>query len=247
MTACIDPSAGSRLLSRSDPSTRLSDYKRALNFWLSHPDSRISAIVFVDNSGYPLSGLSDWLGSFSDAKRPVEFLSFSGNAYPAGTDYGYAELGIIDYALACSELLQASTHFLKATGRLTFHSISRLLDHLPGELYFAVDCRRNALFVPSPQAFVTSQLMLFETAFYCTHLLGIRSLMPECGTGVEDLFYKKLLPFHRLPGCLLRWPVNVEIRGVAAHFAGKRYDSPRQRFISLLRAILRRMAPWWWF
>jgi hypothetical protein len=70
--------------------------------------------------------------------------------------------------------------------------------------------------------------------------------MPAIAHGIEELFYKKLMPFHGQDGCILRWPVNVGISGVAAHWAGKRYDTRRQQLANLVRGACRVLAPNWW-
>ena len=58
MTACIAPKPGVReMLCRADPSVRLKDYQRGLEFWLKLDEPRIGGVVFADNSGYPLDVL----------------------------------------------------------------------------------------------------------------------------------------------------------------------------------------------
>lgn len=245
MTSCVDPAAGWVKLHRSDPETRLRDYCEGLRFWLELEDPRIDGIVFVENSGYPLDDLRTLASATNPWQRQVEFLSLNDNRYPRDAHYGYAELGMIDEALVASTVLRASTHFIKASGRLTFPDIGRLLKRLPIDCIFAVDCRNNTFLTSLPQLFVSTQLMVFATGFYRENLQGSKSELKKPVTHIEELFYRKLMGFKDKPGAVLRWPVNVAPRGVAAHW-DKNYSSPKHRVINAARGLSRVVFPNWW-
>ncbi len=245
MTACIDPSGGQIKVHRDDPALRLLDYIDGLRFWLSIEDPRIRKIVFVENSGHSLDALRETASNFNPLGKQVEFISLSCNNYPDGTHYGYAELNMIDEVFARSEILKDCSYFIKATGRLMFPEITRLLDRVPQNYLFAVDSRNNSLFTRLPQVFVTTQLMLFSTSFYRLHLVGVKTGLSKSMALIENLLYQKLVTFKGKEGAILRWPVNVDPIGYAAHWH-KKYDSPKQRTISFARSVCRVIFPSWW-
>jgi hypothetical protein len=248
MTSCIDPSAGrdrEHRVHRNDPALRLEDYKRSLRYWLAHRDARLSRILFVDNSGYPLDALKEIAEAENPRAKRVEFISYDGNYYPPDVHYGYAELGILDKAYLESELLRGCSHLIKTTGRLYFPNLPALLDRLPAGCLFAVDCRDNRRFVQVPQVYATTQLMVVSKEFYGAHLLGAKAELGGEVTHMEGLIYRKILPFKGRPGAVLRWPVNVDPVGFAAHWQ-KDYRSARQRALSLARAVCRVVLPNWW-
>src|SRR5689334_2736226 len=129
LTACIDPGkSGAVQVHRSDPSIRTEDYKQALASYLAMPCPHIKGIVLAENSGSDLGPLIQFAEGNNTFSRKLEFLSFDGNVIPEGVHYGYAEMGIIDRALDSCEVLRASPHFVKATGRLFFPKLPKLLE-----------------------------------------------------------------------------------------------------------------------
>lgn len=245
MTACIDPTAGWVPLHRKNPATRLRDYCEGMRFWLELNDPRITGLVFIDNSAHPLNTLRELAASTNPWSRQVEFLSIDDNHYPPDVHYGYAELGMIDAALTSSRLLCATSHFIKATGRLTFPDVGRLLDRIPTSCVFAVDSRNTTLLTRHPQMFIATQLMVFAPDFYKEHLLGCKVELKKPLTHVEELVFRKLMPFKSRRGAILRWPVNVAPKGIAAHW-DKNYSSPRQTLVNAVRAACRILLPNWW-
>jgi hypothetical protein len=232
-------------LVRADPEVRLADYRQALEFWLAYPDPRVRDVVLIDNSGYSLAALEQTAAHCNPLGKEVEFLRAKENRVPAGVHYGYAELGMVDEAVERSRLICGAKYFAKATGRLRFPGFSRLLDALPDEVLFAVDARRNGLFVRSPQRFITTQLMLFSTRFYRERLWGARGRMGPGATHAETLLWRELMALGGQAGAWLRWPCNCDPVGFAAHRA-KDYGAAGQRSIYLLRALCRRLLPEWW-
>lgn len=245
MTACVDPRNAPVRLHRSDPLTRLEDYRGALKFWLHYPDPRVGKILFIENSGFPLQPLRETAAAENRLSKAVEFVSLDCNYVPENVHYGYAELSMLDAGLPSSGLLKDSTHFIKATGRLRFPGLTRLLDRLPRDYDFAVDCRRNTRFVRTAQEFVTTQLMIFSVPFYERHLRDVKSGMGEEASHIENLLYRELMKFSNRPGAILRWPVNVDPHGHAAHWE-KDYRSGRQRLVNAGRAVCRVVCPRWW-
>lgn len=244
LTGSITPSKKASVVIK-DPRNRLQQYCEGIQFWnnLDLPSKRL---LFIDNSGYGKEkiwdALSDYTIPYPDS---IDIISEYMNEIPEGLTYGFAELAIIDFALTNLSAIRESNYFIKATGRLTFPHIKRLLQRLPNHFLFAVDTRENTFFVRSPQRFVTTQLMIFNTRFYINSLMNIKQEMNQEINIIEKLFYEKLLPFKKCQSAILRWPVSVDPSGQAAHFE-KNYDSKRKICINIIRNLLRTYFPNWW-
>ena len=245
MTACIDPGNKHPELARRDPSLRRKDYQDALHFWITHPDPRLQQIVFIENTGYPLEELEADARIANKLGKELEFVSLKCNDSPPGISYGYPELTMIDLAMTRSTLIRHSRYFIKVTGRLRFPHLSRLLDRLPKDYLFAVDSRNYRLPGRSALSFTTTQLMIFSVNFYFEHLLGLRESMTVEVPYIEQLFYRKLISYRGQTGAILRWPVNVDPRGLAGH-SKKDYGDPKQLLINSVRAACRVLLPNWW-
>ncbi|MDB6008696.1 MAG: hypothetical protein JWL65_946 [Gammaproteobacteria bacterium] len=122
LTATIDP-GDTMMVVRREPLLRLEDYRLALESWLS--SEAAPKIVVCENSGYDLTPLKRLVTP--RAGREVEFISFSGNQHGATRGKGYAEIGIIEHAMAKSELLSNSDVVVKCTGRLIVRNALRVL------------------------------------------------------------------------------------------------------------------------
>src|SRR5579875_540446 len=143
LTATIKPAAAAAAeVYRKDPNLRLNDYLNPLRFWIAYPDPRLDKILFLENSGADLSAVRRLVDE-CDSNKQVEILSVPGNNIPPGINYGYGEMEMLDCGLAQSELRRATTHMLKITGRLTFPTVTTLLDRLPATFDVAVDCRNR--------------------------------------------------------------------------------------------------------
>jgi hypothetical protein len=245
MTACIDPSTGPAKMVRADPAVRLEDYRRSLRYWIDQPDPRLCRILFLENSGHPLDKLKAEATTLPRGKQ-VEFISMNCNDFPPDMTYGYSELRMMDRGIGQSELARSAGYLIKTTGRLTFPNLPRLLDRLPRGYEFAVDSRNTRAFTEIPQVFVASQLMIFSKPFYERHIRTLWQEMPRRGMPLaEKILWDELIPFRNQPGAILRWPINVDPVGQAAH-KQKNYGSPRQRLMSHARGVARIVAPWWW-
>jgi hypothetical protein len=247
MTATIAPAPAQ--VKRSSSQLRLEDYKRALRFWLSYPHPAAARILFVENSGADLSELRAIAQTENPLNREVEFLSLPVHEIPAGANYGYAEMQALDEGLALSKLRRATTHMIKTTGRLTFPALGRALDRVtnssavPHELM--IDCRRLGLFRRGYDARV--QLFACSHSFYDRVLRQSNREMNSTDVRLlEHLIYRKVIPFQGQPGYYLRFPCNIDPVG---HFGFKdrRYDSPRTALARSTRAVLRVIAPGYWF
>lgn len=248
MTATIAPPANAQV-KRSSPQIRLEDYKRALRFWLRYPHPSAERILFLENSGADLSQLREISEADNPFHREVEFLSLPPHEIPAGTNYGYSEMQSLDEGLAISKLRRATTHMIKTTGRLTFPALGKALDRIASTnfapLELMIDCRRLGLFRRGYDARV--QLFVCSHSFYDRVLRGSNREMNSTDVRLlEHLIYRKVIPFKDQRGCYLRFPCNIDPVG---HFGFKdrRYDSPRTALARSTRALLRFIAPNFWF
>ena len=244
LTACIDPSTGPARISLTDSLTRLEQYRKSLEYWLLSKDSRLAKILFLENSGYPLDKLRELVDKGNPLKKQVEFIQLSNNNYPAHLDYGYPELGMLDEAANTSKLMADSKYFIKATGRLLFPKLSKLLNRLPADYLFAVDCHLPVYLISwSPG--VNSNLMIFSVEFYKTEMLDVKSKMNDVFRNMETLLYYKLMDYYKTPGAVLRWPISVDPVGYDAQW-GKSYSSPRRKVIGAARSVGRALLPGIW-
>jgi hypothetical protein len=246
MTATVDPGEYSGQIDRTGSNLRTRDYLEAIKFWATHPDPRIESVVFCENSGADLRAFEGVAGKFPSTRR-FEVLGFRGNTRPHDVHYGYAELGIIDYACEKSMLLQNCRHFAKATGRYLFPGISLLIESLDEDLLAAVDCRRAYRRESGVRLRARTQLMIFEREFYKRVLAGTREQMLGNCSHIEEFLAQKLLPLyrHRTRGVYLRWKVECPALGYDAG-RNKNYGAPRERIKNAIRATCRRIMPDLW-
>jgi hypothetical protein len=255
LTATVTPFAGAQV-QRSDPATRREDYKTAFRFWLSHPDPRINRILFLENSEDDLRFLKEIVAQENSLGKEVEFISTSSAAIPPGLHYGWGELKMLDEGLSRSRLVKETSHLIKATGRLTFPDISRLLDRTPAGCDVMVECRiatlayrRGRNLIPAllqrQMAYTSTQLLIFSHRFYQEHIFGLVDLMkPNSEPGmIEVLIYNEVIPFEHTNGVYLRFPVNCDPSGVGATL-GDVYNSRSKKAIGLVRAAFRKTGLW---
>ncbi|MGH7935495.1 MAG: hypothetical protein ACREF8_00615 [Chthoniobacterales bacterium] len=252
MTATITPMANAQVR-RSSPQVRLEDYKRALRFWLSYPHPAAERILFLENSGADLSELRAIAETENPLGREVEFLSLPPQEIPAEKNYGYAEMQMLDDGMALSKLRPATSHMIKVTGRLTFPALGKALDRVgstpldirSAPLELMIDCHKLGLFRSGHDARV--QLFACSHAFYDRVLRGSNREMNSSDVRLlEHLFDRRVIPFKGQPGYFLRFPCNVDPVGHFG-FKNRRYDSPRTAISRRARALLRTIAPGYWF
>jgi hypothetical protein len=244
LTATITPSQGAQV-ARRDPSLRRADYFEAFTYWLNHSDNRLNRILFIENSA---ADIDEFHSAASHSSKDVEIISIPPNPPPPGMHYGYSELQMIDMALSQSRLRKQTSHMIKATGRLIFPDLPKLLDHLPESFRLVVDARARLPFRKSERGFISVQLFLSQHEFYDEYLRhSYTALTPAFlyPSFVEHLFFELLTPLKGQNGILLRFPVNCEPVGFAGHLT-KRYDSPQRLVAARARALLRVIAPDFW-
>lgn len=232
-------------MKRCDPRLRLEDYKQALRFWLRYSHEAAARILFLENSGADLAELHEIAAHENTLLKEVEILSIPGNEIPAGSNYGYTEMELLDRGLAASRLRGETTHMIKTTGRLTFPAIGRALDLTAKPIEVLMDFRK--LGFPRRGFDANTQIFVVSHAFYDRVLRGSRVEMNSTDIRlIEHLISRKVAPFRGRHGIYLRFPCNVEPVGVSG-FTSRSYNSPRSAITQAIRAVLRRVAPDFWF
>lgn len=251
MTATIVPAPNAQVR-RASPQVRLEDYKRALRYWLHYPHTAAERILFLENSGADLGELRAIAERENPLRRAVEFLSLPVHEIPPGLNYGYAEMQMLDAGLALSQLRRQTTHLIKTTGRLTFPALGKALDRIERRvrtssagLELMIDCRK--LGFPRRGADAQVQLFVCSHEFYDRVLRDASGEMNRDGARLlEQWIFRKVIPFKDRPGCFLRFPCNIDPVG---YFGCKdrRYDSLRTAASRRMRALLRVVAPGYWW
>ncbi|MDP1699412.1 MAG: hypothetical protein Q8L53_00425 [Aestuariivirga sp.] len=148
MTSTIAPADDVFMLVRKDPELRLADYKASFEFQINLLKSdTIDAIVYADNSGFPLDHLKNICEKAGVSDR-VEFISYKSDALPSLGRY-FLEINLIGRAIAVSKLLSADVplRIWKLTGRYIVTNIGKIIREAPDcDLY--INCRNH----PEPWA-----------------------------------------------------------------------------------------------
>jgi hypothetical protein len=248
MTATIVPAANAGV-KRSDPRLRLEDYKQALRYWLNYAHPAADRILVLENSGADLLPLEAIARDENPRNKPVEILSVPGNEIPEYSNYGYTEMQLLDDGLAQSRLRRETTHMIKVTGRLTFPALGKALDMIANRssapLELMVECRK--LGFPRRGFDASVQLFACSHNFYDRVLRNAKAEMNATDVRLlEHLIFRKVIPFQGQPGIYLRFPCNIEPVGFSG-FKSRSYNSPKAAISSSIRAMLRVLAPNYWF
>jgi hypothetical protein len=251
MTATIAPMTSSSMsLVRADPSERRADYESGLRFWLSLDADWLAGVVFAENSASSLDSLKSIADSENPRRVPVEFLSYKYPPPPSGLHYGYSEFNLVREAVSDSVLINRESHFIKATGRLQFPDIDRLVRTMPPNLRVAIDCKLSRGLSKKHRHYVAQvPLVLFERRFYVQHVSDMPDRMVPAppwtrAQFAETMLFDQLTPCSNDPGVILRWTVNCEPEGVGAN--GTRYRSFKRRYQARIRALGRVLCPGLW-
>jgi hypothetical protein len=244
LTSTIKPLSPYDKGKRSDPLIRLDDYKKSLQKYLNIESKYIDGIVYCDNSGYDLGVLKE-VAECSKTTLPIEFLSYIEPPPPKGVHYGYCELMLIRHALAHSELLRSSSHFLKITGRLYFGRIDHLLESVPTPCMALVDHRGIHRQESGLPLRARTQLMLFNRDFYINRIDSLLDLMPER----RDSHIEEFIAYCLFKaGCELdsrdiyyRFLVDCDPSGIAGN--GFNYDGFSSRLKRFMGKHLRQLLP----
>jgi hypothetical protein len=245
------------IVTRNDPKVRRQDYMEAFRFWLEFDDPRVDRILFLENSGEDLTPFKQIVEHGNRLNKEVELISLAPCAIPEGFHYGWGELKMLDEGLEQSRLIQGASHFIKATGRLTFPNFRALLDRTPADCEAMVECRiptrsyRKGLtffsaLLTREGAYASTQLAIFSRSFYQQHLFGLyKTLQPDGHYPrlIENLIYDRLMTIGKSSNVHLRFPVNCDPHGFSAR-RNVSYDGVSKRITSSIRGALRGTGIW---
>lgn len=131
ITSTIKPDPNVFLLKRTSVEDRLSDYETCFKFYCGLiKDGSFDNIVYVDNSGYPLSSLEK-IATDLLVRDKVEFISYLSKDSPMNSRY-FLEVNLIQYGMKNSDLIQNSENPMiwKITGRYLIKNISKIIGNL---------------------------------------------------------------------------------------------------------------------
>jgi len=250
MTASVAPKKGDcEGIKRIDTEVRLQDYRSGLEFWLTLNEPRIRAIVFAENTGFPLAGLRVFADERNRRRIPLEFLSFDYPALSPNLSYGHSEFQLVRETIGKSALAAQTEYFIKATGRYTFPDVRRLLSRLPADFEMAADSKGFRPFGRRAVPMTSVALIAFRTAFFRSQVAPLVDTMIPAppwtrSQFIETVLFDAFYPRRFQPGIILRWPCNCEPRGIASN--GDNYSSWRKRMQRSIRAIARVARPSLW-
>jgi hypothetical protein len=232
MTATINPGSNTVWSDRNDPAVRLQDYCAALRFYLERCHL-VHRIVFVENSASDLTPLRQIAAQHS---KPVEFLSFYGQEYPAQYSRGYGELWSLDHAYLNSSLLTqqgAANKCWKVTGRYQALNLDRLIRTAPPTYDLYADFRYR-------KQMMDCRLFSFSPEGYARLLLGRYPQMT--GTILEQFLFEQFAPLVAAHGTDARIIPELyyvpNIRGIGA-YQNMNYRRGKLRMIYHIRSLLR--------
>lgn len=193
---------------RIDTQQRLSDYCNAMKAWLTEQQS-IRDFVFVDNSGFPLDAIKDVVDRYASPQQRIELHSFRTTGYSAANGRSFGELNIVQRALEQSTLMQQSSCFAKATGRVFVANVDRIMATVASD-YDVVGRLSHNL------TWMETVFVLFRTTFFSQHLLpyALDNVDDQSGKHIERVLASACL--HRIAEGS-RWypfPSEPRLRGV---------------------------------
>lgn len=138
---------GIPFVKRAATDVRVSDYEQALSRWIADP--HVSRIVFVENSGYDLTGFQEMADRTNRGEKDVEFISFVVEDFPPEFGKGYGEILALLRAVESSRLLATTGKFVKVTGRYYVSSIRPILQKVSNGVDIVCDMSQNLTYSDS--------------------------------------------------------------------------------------------------
>ena len=155
-----------------------------------------------------------------------------------------------------ASLSRQSSQIIKATGRLLFPDIVRLLNGTPPDCDAMVECRittasfrKGLTLIPAlitrKGAYASTQLVIVSRAFYEERIRGLyKTMTPESGNeSFEFRLYKQLRAAEKDRRICFRFPVNCEPTGISGSY-DTHYDTPQRMLVRGARAVLRGAGIW---
>lgn len=243
LTASIAPKQFKNSIERNDVRTRLEDYKKALKYWLHHEDYSITEVIFAENSGYDLTEIKQTFEVENKYNRKYILIQKQETPAPNGAHYGYSELELIDFVFEKYQFLSPDDYFIKATGRLYFPEISKLISITIPNYLFVADSRIYN-FLGKQNKHILTTMFICRVDFYKKNIFNKKEKMLDLPNSLFETLLVELL-YKKGQNILLRFPFNLNPIGIGAH-SNKNYGSFKNSFMNTIRATFRKIAPDFW-
>ncbi len=199
LTATVQVPQDMAFTARRDTATRWEDYKQAFSRWMLAAGN--APLILVENSGYDLSELR--AVAAAHPQRTVELLSFQCPPYDGSLGKGYGEMLCLEHCLAHSEILQASSRFLKVTGRYFLSNAQPMLDAIETRTDRALLC--NLL---EDLTWADSRVFGGDTSFLRDFLCPMRDQLNDTqGVAFENVLARAV---HSMMSAGGRWALLPE-------------------------------------
>ncbi|MGF1480916.1 MAG: hypothetical protein ACFB4I_15760 [Cyanophyceae cyanobacterium] len=230
------------------PEQRQEDYFNALSYYVNnHPQVR--KIIFVENSGWNLDRVKEATRE-NPHNKEVDFVSLDCNDFPREYGKGYGECLLIDKGIAASELAQSVNYIAKITGRIYLLNLTQLLRSVRDPYDCYCDYKDHGWRIrrlwgeTGVGPHCDTRFLVFSLDFYRQHLQKLHRQHPGGGFCIEAEVYNAMKEAEAQEKIISRFPLEPDYRGVAGHFQGKDYDSPKERAKFVVRSWSRRVVPW---
>lgn len=238
MTATVTPRQTSDL-TRTDPTLRLSDYQRALKYYLKLVDTTLHGIVFVENSNSNVVSLKDMTRESGKVDR-VEFLCNYGDHSYSDKGRAFGEFKLLDHAMAESSMIRAAHDqavIWKITGRYIVKNLRAVIARSPDQFDAYFDMKDR------PLRWMDMRLMAWTPAGYDRIFRGVAD---ELQSRLNEWTMREFVP-KRAPEALLvqrfrNEPLVDGIRG----YDNRNYSKGRNLLKFCIRSASRAIAPWYW-
>ena len=245
LTATIAPPTGAIKLARTDPKMRLSDYRKALEFYLSClANGKISGLMFAENSAYDITELRNLCAEYGMTQK-TEFISFRGLDYPPDYGRGYGEFKMIDYVMENSQIiqqLQPQAIIWKITGRYILDNLEKIIRTRPSDADFYCHCRNT------PIRWVDLYTLCWNKGSYDAVLKNIYQLIREDNvTSSAEQSFRKLIDEQNFEAkkikAVKRFRTLPELKGTRG-LDTQSYQSMNMKLF--IRKATDFIVPWLW-
>jgi hypothetical protein len=242
LTATITPPTGAIKLARTDPKLRMSDYRKALSFYLpSLLDGTISSLIFADNSDSDMSEL-ETLCATHGVSQKTEFISTHGLEDPPAYGRGFGEFKMLDDVMKNSRTIRelpSQANIWKLTGRYIIRNLEEVMRTRPPDADIYCHCRNI------PMRWIDLYVLCWNRDSYDEVLKNIfHSLREDTGNGSAEQAFRKIIDEQTFNAKIVKrfrtLPKLEGTRGV---------DNQRYQEMSLkysLRKSANYLAPWLW-
>lgn len=237
MTATITPPLGAPGLLRIDPKIRLSDYEKALSYYVKALGKIIDKIIFAENSNSNIENLREIVLA-AGKEFDVEFIVYDGMDHPPSYGRCYSESKLLDYVMSNSEIAAfagQNDFFWKITGRYSLLNLRSMIESRPSCIFYC-DLRR----FPSPWA--DMRFMGWTKAGYQSVYNNIAQHIREDingGRPGEETLYKRLQGSYKsldgFAAVLAREPLFDGVRA----YDNKNWSKGRQWLVFVIRQMQR--------